>query len=77
MSSEITFTAVNQVKQLSIPIISTNSTESSEEFTVTLDKVMLVHSNTRITVNVSDQESARLILNPRIANVTILDDNGT
>ena len=74
-SSEITFTAGNQIKRLAIPIISSNSTESSEGFTVSLDEVFLIHANNKTLLNLSGQELAHLILNPRIANVTILDDN--
>ena len=76
-SSQITFSAVNRVQRLAIPIIYTNSTEISEEFTVTLDEVILINTINRTTVNLSEEESARLILNPRIASITILDDNGT
>ena len=75
-SSQTNFTAGNQVRSLSIPIISTNSTESSEEFTITLDEVILIYTNNGTAVDLSEQERARLILNPRIANITILDDNG-
>lgn len=53
--------------------MSSNSTESSEEFTVTLDEVILIH---RSILNLSGEERARLILSPRIADVKIIDDNG-
>ena len=74
-SSEITFNADSRIKHLAIPIISSNSTESREWFIVTLDEVIFIHMNNKTNLNLSDQERARLILNPRIANVTILDDN--
>ena len=75
-SLEVMFTAVNRVQRLAIPIISTNSTEGSEEFTVNLDEVILIHTNNRTTVNLSEEEGARLILNPRVTDIIILDDNG-
>ena len=75
-SMEVTFTTGNRIKSLATPVISTNSTESSEEFTVTLDEVILIHTNSRTTQNLSEEESARLILNPRVADIIILDDNG-
>ena len=75
VSSQVPFTVSNQSNSLAIPIIFSNSTESSEEFSVTLDEVILIHTNDRIRVNLSNQERARLILNPGKANVTILDDS--
>ena len=74
-SSQVLFTAGIRVNSLAIPIISSNSTESSEEFFVTLDEVVLIHTNNGSRVDLSDQERARLILNPRRASITILDDN--
>ena len=75
-SPEVTFTAGNRIKQLTISIMSSNSTERREAFTVTLDEVTLTHASNKMPLNLSDQEQARLILNPRIASITILDDNG-
>ena len=75
-TSLVTFTASSRVKSQVIPIIFSNSTESSEEFSITLDNVILIHTKDKSMPNLSNQERARLILNPRIADVTILDDNG-
>ena len=75
VSSQVLFTVSNQSNSLAIPIVFSNSTESSEEFYVTLDEVILIHTNNGTRVNLSDQERARLILNPMRANVTILDDS--
>ena len=72
-SSQVPFAIGNS---LAIPIISSNSTESSEEFSVTLDEVVLIHTNNGTRVDLSDQERTRLILNPKRANVTIIDDSG-
>lgn len=75
MSSQVTFTIGNQVESLVIPILSSNSTEINEEFTITLDEVILIHTNDS-TLNISDCGTARLGLNPRVATITIVDDNG-
>ena len=75
-TSQVTFTASSRVESQVIPIIFSNSTESSEEFSITLDKVILMHTKNKSTPNLSNQERSRLFLNPRIADVTILDDNG-
>ena len=64
-SSKVTFIVGNHVSSLIIPIISSNSTENSEEFTVTLDKVNLL--NRSIMLNLSEDERARIILNPGTA----------
>ena len=75
-TSQVTFTASSRVKSQAIPIIFSNSTESIEKFGVTLDKIILMHTKNKSTPNLSNQERTRLILNPRITNVTIFDDNG-
>ena len=74
-SSQVTFSAGNRIKSLTIPITSTNSTEGSEEFTVTLDEVILIHTNDSSTLNISEEGRVHIILNPRVASITILDDN--
>ena len=73
-SSEVTFTAGNRINSVTITIIPNNSTESSEEFTITLDKIILLHRG--IMLNLSEEERARLVLNPGIAAVKIIDDDG-
>ena len=73
-SSEVTFIAGNRVNSVIIPIIPNNSTESNEEFTITLDKVILLHGG--IMLNLSEEERARLILKPGITVVKIIDDDG-
>ena len=75
--SQVTFTGGNRLKNLIIHIIADNSTEESEEFTVTLDRVILTNSVNGNTPNLTDQERARLILDSRAANIIILDNNGT
>ena len=75
-SSEIAFTGSSRINSLSIPIISGSSTEDSEYFTVTLDTVILMHASNGTVLNLSEKERARLIKNPRMANVTIIDNNG-
>jgi hypothetical protein len=59
---------------VTVPIIPSNSTESSEEFTVTLDKIILLHGS--IMLNLSEEERDRLILKPGLAVVKIIDDDG-
>ena len=74
--SQVTFTGGNRVKSQIITIISGNSTEESEEFTVTLDKVILTNSVNGNTPNLTDQERVRLVLDSRVAKITILDNSG-
>ena len=73
-SSEVTFTVGNRVNSVTIPIIPNNSTESSEEFTITLDKIILLSRS--IILNLSEEERFRLILKPGIAVIKIIDDDG-
>ena len=75
-SSAITFASSSRIDSLNILIISGSSTEDSEVFTVTLDAVILTHAGNDTILNLSEEERARLIKNPRMANVTIIDNNG-
>ena len=59
-----------------ISIVSDNSTEEREEFTVALESFTLIHSGNGSAVEVSEQEQARLMLRPPRAVITILDDDG-
>ena len=75
-SSEITFSSSSRINSLNVRIISGSSTEDSEQFTVTLDAVILTHASNGTILNLSKEERARLIKNPKMANVTIIDNNG-
>ena len=78
MLSQVTFTGdSSRVNRQIVPIISRNTTEFPEYFTVSLDEVALLTSNNYSSLHLSDQERARLVLNPSVANITIVDINGT
>ena len=60
-SSEVTFTTDNRIKRLAIPIVASNSTKTSEWFTITLDEVILIHASNKTPLNLTDEERARLM----------------
>ena len=64
------------MQDLTIQITSDNFTELNEIFFAELSSVFLANEAGGPAINLSDQESARLILDPDTANVTILDDDG-
>ena len=77
VSSRVTFTSGSRVNRQIISIISSSSTEAKEYFGVSLDIVLLLNSTNGSSLFLSEQEKARLVLNPRVANITIEDSNGT
>ena len=78
MLSQVTFTGdSSRVNRQIVPIISRNTTEFPEYFTVSLDEVSLLISNNYSSLHLSDQERTRLVLNPSVANITVVDINGT
>ena len=74
--SQATFTVGARVSTETISIVSDNSTEEREEFTVALESFNLIHLGNGSVVEVSEQEQSRLMLRPPRAVITILDDDG-
>ena len=64
------------MQDLTIQITSDGFTELNETFSVELSSVFLATEAGGPAIVLSDQESARLILDPDTADVTILDDDG-
>ena len=75
-TSQITFTGSNRVSSQTISIFTSSSTEGLEDFSVSLDMVTLLHLNNGSSLYLSEQEKSRLILDPREANITIVDNDG-
>ena len=64
------------MQDLTIQITSDGFTELNEFFSTELLSVFLATEAGGPAIVLSDQESARLILDPDTADVTILDDDG-
>ena len=75
-TSQITFTGSNRVSSETISIFTSSSTEGREKFSVSLDMVTLLSLNNGSSLYLSEQEKSRLILDPREANITIVDNDG-
>ena len=76
MDQTISFTSANRNQDLTVQILSDDFTESNETFTAVLSSVFLADTAGGATIELSDQERARLIVNPDTATVRILDDDG-
>ena len=76
MEQSISFTTTDTVQNLSVQIVSDDITELNESFSAVLTSVFLARTAGGAAIDLSDQERARLIRNPDIANVNILDDDG-
>ena len=72
----VSFTNSNRNEVLIIPILSDTFTEYNETFSAMLDSVFLATQANGQPLDLSNQERARLILDPDTASVTILDDDG-
>ena len=72
----ISFPPASRIISLSVTIIQDVFTEINETFSVVLSSVFLTHSTGGATIDLSDQERARLILIPNVTTVKILDDDG-
>ena len=64
------------MQDLTILIVTDNFTELDETFSAELLSVFLATEAGGPAIDLSDQERARLILDPDTADVTILDDDG-
>jgi hypothetical protein len=72
----ISFTNADRIRDLTVQILSDGFTEFNETFTAILSSVFLAGTAGGAAIELTDQESARLIINPDIATVDILDDDG-
>ena len=70
------FTAANRLQDFTVHIVSDDFTELNESFSAVLTSVFLARTAGGAAIDLSDQERARLILNPDTASVTIRDDDG-
>ena len=71
---QVTFIGGARVRTETIFIVSDNSTEEREEFTLALESFTLIHVGNGSAVEVSEQEQPRLTLQPSRAVISILDD---
>ena len=59
-----------------VQILPDNFTEFNETFTAVLSSVFLARTVGGVAIELTDQESARLVRDPDTATVNILDDDG-
>ena len=76
VDQSFSFTAANRLQDLTVQIVSDDFTELNESFSAVLTSVFLARTAGGAAIDLSDQERARLILNPDTATVTIRDDDG-
>ena len=76
MDQTISFTSANRLQDLTIQILSDDFTEFNETFIAILSSVFLADTAGGAAIELTDQERARLIVNPDLATVDILDDDG-
>ena len=76
VEQSISFTTADTVQNLSVQILPDDFTELNESFSTVLTSVFLARTAGGVSIDLSDQERARLIRNPDTANVDILDDDG-
>ena len=76
MDQTISFSSANRVQDFTVQILSDDFTECNETFIALLSSVFLADTAGGAAIELTDQESARLIVNPGLATVDILDDDG-
>ena len=76
VEQSISFTSANRIQDLMVQIVPDNFTEFNETFRAVLTSVFLARTAGGVALELTDQESAHLILNPDTATVNILDDDG-
>ena len=77
MAEVFSFTNTERNQNLTVQVVSDSFKEFNETFSATLESVFLAHATNGQALVLSDQEAARLVLNPDSASITILDDDGT
>ena len=76
MEQSISFTTADTMQNLSVQILPDDLTELNEGFSTMLTSVFLARTAGGVSIDLSDQERARLTRNPDTANIDILDDDG-
>ena len=76
MDQTISFTSGNRMQDLTVQILSDDFTEFNETFMAVLSLVFLADTAGGAAIELTDQERASLIVNPDMAIVNILDDDG-
>ena len=74
IDQSISFTSAN--RDLTVQITSDNFTELNETFSAVLTSVFLSRTAGGVALELTDQESARLVRDSHTATVNILDDDG-
>ena len=77
MAQQLSFTSLDTSQALTVQIDADSFTELNETFSAVLSSVFLADVAGGQSIDLTDQESSRLILNPNSAMVTIDDDDGT
>ena len=72
----IIFSSANRRQDLTVQILSDDFTEVYETFTAVLSSMFLADTAGGAAIKLTDQERARLIVNPANATINILDDDG-
>ena len=75
VAQQLSFTNIERNRDLTVQIGSDAFTEFSETFSAILSSAFLANTAGGPAIDLSDQESAHLLLNPDIVDVTILDDD--
>ena len=76
MNQTIFFISANRIQDFTVQILSDDFTESNETFIAALSSVFLADTAGGAAIELTDQERARLIVNPDTATINILDDDG-
>ena len=76
MAEQLSFTSLDTSQALTVQINADSFTEPSETFSAGLSRAFLADVAGGQAINLTNQESSRLILNPDSAMVTIDDDDG-
>ena len=77
VAQQLSFTNIERNRDLTVQILQDEFTEFSETFSALLSSPFLANIAGGPAIHLSDQESARLVLNPDTADVTNLDDDST
>ena len=77
MTNQFFFTNASRNQDFTVQILSDDFAELLNEiFTVVLSSVFLANTTGGAAIELTDQERARLFVNPDTATVNILDDDG-
>ena len=76
VDQSISFTSADRIQDLTVQITPDDFTEFNETFTAVLRSVFLARTAGGVAIELTGQESARLVRDPDTATVNILDDDG-